>query len=74
MTCVSNCMLLEQVGCDVRARILRETHLTVGMGIAHTKTLAKLANYAAKTWKKTGGMVDLDRQLKRLSMIKVGDV
>lgn len=29
------------------------------VGISSTKTLAKLANYAAKTWKKTGGVVDL---------------
>ncbi len=50
---------LEDFGRRVRARIKQETHLTVGVGIAPTKTLAKLANHAAKKWSKTGGVLDL---------------
>lgn len=50
---------LDDLGRRVRARIKKETHLTVGVGIAQTKTLAKLANHAAKKWSKTGGVLDL---------------
>lgn len=74
---VSNCMSLEQFGRDARARVMKETHLTVGVGIAPTKTLAKLANHAAKKWKKTGGVLDLSdqqRQRKLMSMVPVEDV
>ncbi|KOC89562.1 translesion error-prone DNA polymerase V subunit UmuC [Winslowiella iniecta] len=74
---VSHCMSLEQFGRDVRARVMKETHLTVGVGIAQTKTLAKLANHAAKKWKKTGGVLDLsdrERQRKLMSIVPVEDV
>lgn len=74
---VINCMSLEQFGRDVRERVLRETHLTVGVGIAQTKTLAKLANHAAKKWSKTGGVLDLsnvDRQRKLMNLVAVEDV
>ncbi|CAM3457994.1 MULTISPECIES: Y-family DNA polymerase [Yersinia] len=74
---VSNCMSLEQFGRNVRARVLLWTGLTVGVGIAQTKTLAKLANHAAKQWSKTGGVVDLSdplRQRKLLAITPVEDV
>lgn len=56
---VRSCIDLEVFGRDIRKRLLRETGLTVGVGIAPTKTLAKLANHAAKKWSKTGGVLDL---------------
>lgn len=68
---------LEEFGRQVRARIKRDTHLTVGVGIAQTKTLAKLANHAAKKWTQTGGVLDLsnvDRQRKLMSLVPVEDV
>lgn len=68
---------LDELGRKVRARIKQETHLTVGVGIAQTKTLAKLANHAAKKWSKTGGVLDLsniDRQKKLLALVPVEDV
>lgn len=68
---------LEDYGRAVRARIKQETHLTVGVGIAQTKTLAKLANHAAKKWTKTGGVLDLsniDRQRKLMALVPVEDV
>lgn len=52
---INHCMSLEQFGREVRERVLQWTGLTVGVGIAQTKTLAKLANHAAKQWSKTGG-------------------
>lgn len=42
-------MSLDAFGRAVRLRVLKETHLTVGVGIAQTKTTAKLANHAAKS-------------------------
>jgi len=74
---VSNCKDLEEFGREVRAKVLQWTGLTVGVGIGPTKTLAKLANHAAKKWTKTGGVVDLSllaRQRKLLALVEVGDV
>ena len=39
---------LQVYGQRIRQRVLQWTGLTVGAGIGPTKTLAKLANYAAK--------------------------
>ncbi len=77
LTGVSYCRSLEAFGREVRERVLRDTHLTVGVGIAPTKTLAKLANHAAKTWSKTGGVVDLsnaERQRKLMALTPVAEV
>lgn len=74
---VSNCQNLEEFGREVRAKVLQWTGLTVGVGIAPTRTLAKLANHAAKKWTKTGGVVDLSllaRQRKLMALVDVGDV
>ena len=74
---VRNCMILENFGREVRETVKRNTHLTVGVGIAQTKTLAKLANHAAKKWKQTGGVVDLsniERQRKLMALVPVEDV
>lgn len=69
---------LADFGRQIRARVLQHTHLTVGVGIAPTKTLAKLANYAAKKWQKqTGGVVDLSdagRQRKLMAALPVSEV
>lgn len=47
---INQCTVLKkQFGSQIRDRIQRELHLTVGVGIAPSKTLAKLANYAAKS-------------------------
>lgn len=74
---VNHCMSLDQFGRDVRQRVLQWTGLTVGVGIAQTKTLAKLANHAAKQWSKTGGVLDLSdpvRQRKLLAITPVQDI
>ncbi|HCD3955540.1 TPA: translesion error-prone DNA polymerase V subunit UmuC [Enterobacter hormaechei] len=58
----------------LRAEVLRQTTLTCGVGVAPTKTLAKLCNHAAKT---CGGVVALSDpvRLKRLmSLVSAGDV
>ncbi|PJZ07180.1 DNA polymerase V subunit UmuC [Pantoea rodasii] len=77
LTGVRNCRVLEEFGREIRDRIQRETHLAVGVGIAPTKTLAKLANHAAKKWTKAEGVLDLsnlERQKKLMALVKVEDV
>lgn len=57
---------LTQFGRDLRAKILRCTGIPVGVGIARTKTLAKLANHTAKRLQaQTGGVVDICEPFKR---------
>lgn len=68
---------LAEFGLEVRHTVQKHIGITVCVGIAPTKTLAKLANHAAKTWPKTGGVVDLtstERQRKLLSLLPVGEV
>ena len=68
---------LEAFGRHVRSTLLQCTGLTVGVGIGPTKTLAKLANYAAKRWPKFEGVVDLSlqaRQRKLLATVDVGEI
>lgn len=78
LTGVRNCRELTDFGREIRATVLQHTHLTVGVGIAQTKTLAKLANHAAKQWQRqTGGVVDLsnvDRQRKLMAALPVDEV
>ena len=66
---------LEALGREMRARVLRCTGIPVGVGIAQTKTLAKLANRAAKQWQRqTGGVVDIRQPAKRNKLLQVMDV
>lgn len=69
---------LERLGRQIRAEVYRRTGIPVGVGIASTKTLAKLANHAAKKWQNhTGGVVDLRDDVKRNWVLKkcdAGDV
>lgn len=78
LTGVRNCRNLTDFGREIRQNILQRTHLTVGVGIAQTKTLAKLANHAAKKWQcQTGGVVDLsnqERQRKLMAALPVDEV
>lgn len=78
LTGVRNCRDLTDFGREIRETVLRRTHLTVGVGIAQTKTLAKLANHAAKKWQRqTGGVVDLsniEKQRKLMAALSVDEV
>lgn len=73
-----HCRDLTDFGREIRATVLQRTHLTLGVGIAQTKTLAKLANHAAKQWpRQTGGVVDLScpqRQRKLMALLPVSEV
>ncbi|HCE8951807.1 TPA: Y-family DNA polymerase [Raoultella ornithinolytica] len=78
LTGVRNCRDLTDFGREIRETVLRRTHLTVGVGIAQTKTLAKLANHAAKQWQRqTGGVVDLsniEKQRKLMGVLPIDEV
>ena len=66
---------IEVLGRDVRAAVLRATGIPTGVGIASTKTLAKLANHAAKRWQRqTGGVVDIRDPVRRDKLLKVIEV
>jgi len=58
-------------GRQIRERVQQWTGLTVGIGIGPTKTLAKLANYAAKKWPATGGVVDLRDEARRARLMAI---
>ena len=66
---------LDGLGRQIRAQVLRCTGIPVGVGIAHTKTLAKLANYTAKRLQaQTGGVVNICDQVKRDWVLRNTDV
>lgn len=75
---VRNCRVLADFGRELKDAVYQNTGLAVGVGIAQTKTLAKLANHAAKKWQRqTGGVVDLsnlDRQRKLMAALPVDEV
>ncbi|EBZ0941171.1 translesion error-prone DNA polymerase V subunit UmuC [Salmonella enterica subsp. enterica serovar Braenderup] len=77
LTGVRNCRILEEFGRELQEAVYRNTRLAVGVGIGQTKTLAKLANHAAKKWlRQTGGVVDLsnvDRQRKLMAALPVDE-
>ncbi|PCQ45000.1 Y-family DNA polymerase [Citrobacter freundii] len=78
LTGVRNCRVLQEFGQELKDAVYQNTGLAVGVGIAQTKTLAKLANHAAKKWQRqTGGVVDLsnqDRQRKLMATLPVDEV
>lgn len=78
LTGVCNCRDLTEFGREIRETVLSRTYLTVGVGIAQTKTLAKLANHVAKKWQRqTGGVVDLsnfEKQRKLIAALPVDEV
>lgn len=64
-------------GHQVRERIQQWHGIGVGVGISSTKTLAKLANRAAKDYPATKGVVDLtdpERQQRLLPLMPVDEV
>lgn len=74
---IAACMPLEEFGRQMRHRIKKETGLTIGVGFGPSKTLAKLANFAAKKWTATNGIVDLSspvRQRRLLALVNIDDV
>ncbi|RMO21672.1 RulB, partial [Pseudomonas savastanoi pv. phaseolicola] len=69
---------MTELGRLIRSKVHRCTGIPVGVGIAPTKTLAKLANHTAKRLQAhTGGVVDICDPVKRewvLRNTSVGEV
>ncbi|MEJ5056815.1 MULTISPECIES: translesion error-prone DNA polymerase V subunit UmuC [unclassified Pseudomonas] len=66
---------LDVLGRQIRSRVLRCTGIPVGVGIAPTKTLAKLANHTAKRLQaQTGGVVNICDPVKRDWVLRNTDV
>lgn len=77
LTGIESAISLVEFGQQVRERIGHWIGITVCVGIAPTKTLAKLANHAAKKYPATQGVVDLtnpERQRRLLALVPVDDV
>ena len=58
-------------GQQIKQTIHRSTGIPVCVGMGPTKTLAKLANYAAKKWKKTNGVLDLSDPVRREKLMRL---
>jgi DNA polymerase V len=68
---------LEDYGQVIRAKVKQWTGIPVGIGIAETKTLSKVANRIAKVSKKADGVTNLvgsQWREKALEMTEVGEV
>jgi len=66
---------LDLLGRRIRSQVLRCTGIPVGVGIAPTKTLAKLANHTAKRLQaETGGVVNICDPVKRDWVLRNTDV
>lgn len=59
LTGVEHCMDLEDFGRQLRQHVYDCTRLTIGVGSAPTKTLAKSAQWASKEWPQFGGVLAL---------------
>lgn len=77
LTGVANAIDLTEFGLQMRATIQQHIGISVCVGIAPSKTLAKLANHTAKQYSATRGVVDLTdpaRQKKLLSLTPVSEI
>ena len=77
LTGIQSAISLVDFGQQVKHTIDRWIGIAVCVGIAPTKTLAKLANHAAKKYPATQGVVDLtdrNRQRKLLALTPVEDI
>jgi DNA polymerase V len=58
-------------GQQIKKTVFRATGIPVCVGMGPTKTLAKLANFAAKKWQQTGGVLDLADPVRRENLMKI---
>lgn len=66
-----------EYGRRIKKTVFRATGIPVCVGMGPTKTLAKLANFAAKKWKQTGGVLDMSdprRREKLMRIVPIGEV
>ena len=61
-------------GQNIRSTLMQHIGVPVCVGIAPTKTLAKLANFAAKKFKATQGVVDLTDSRRQRNLMRIAPV
>lgn len=61
-------------GKQIKRTVFRNTGIPTCVGMGPTKTLAKLANFAAKKWPRTDGVVDLSDPVRREKLMKIVSV
>jgi DNA polymerase V len=77
LTGIDRVASFEEFGREVKNTVYQNIGLPVCVGIAPTRTLAKLANYAAKKYPATEGVVDLtnpERQRRLMARVPVEEV
>ena len=77
LTGIERLLSIEDFGREIKNAVYRNVGLPVCVGIAPTRTLAKLANHAAKKYPATRGVVDLTdpaRQRRLMNLVSVEDV
>lgn len=65
---------LLELGRTIKATVRSHTGLSVGVGVSTSKTLAKLASYAAKKYPATGGVVDLTCKIRQARLMEITPV
>ncbi len=55
----------------IKKSVYRATGISVCVGMGPTKTFAKLANFAAKKWQQTGGVLNLSDPIRREKLMKI---
>ncbi len=65
---------MEEYGQKIRSTVIRHVGVPVCVGIGPTKTLAKLANYGAKKFKGTKGVVDLTDPIRQKKLMEITPV
>jgi len=74
---IDRCVSFQEFGFQCRDTVQQWVGMPVCVGVAPTKTLAKVANYGAKKYPGTCGVVDLssrERQRRLMSLMPVGEV
>ncbi|KPQ27662.1 MAG: DNA polymerase V [Marinobacter excellens HL-55] len=77
LTGIDRVVSFEEFGREVKNTVYQNIGLPVCVGIAPTRTLAKLANYAAKKYPATEGVIDLtnpERQRRLMARAPVEEV
>ncbi len=65
---------LTEYALELKKTVHQYTGIPVCVGLGPTKTLAKLANYAAKKWPKTKGVLDLSDPVRRKKLMRLTPV
>lgn len=74
---LDKCQDINQLATDIRQQIQQWIGISVCVGIGPSKTLAKLANYAAKHYPATQGVVDLrdkERQRRLMALTPIDEI